>query len=109
MKLVSIETIPGQAFEALDVVKGTGDSQVQVTYDATDKTKKTNVVARELTVNSELVTTISGGTVGKFEGSGFGVKDSYKNAENKTVNVSSYVKINGNVTNTFSGGTFNTF
>ena len=89
----------------VDLVKGTGDSKVQVTYDATDKTKKTNVVARELTVNSELVTTISGGTVGAFEGTGFGVKDSYKNAENKTVNVSSYVKINGNVTNTFSGGT----
>lgn len=89
----------------VDLVKGTGDSKLEVTYDATDKTKKTNVVARELTVNSELVTTISGGTVGAFEGSGFGGKDSYKNAEDKSVSVSSYVKINGNVTNTFSGGT----
>jgi len=89
-------------------VQRTGDAAVQITYAADGKTK-TGVTARDLTINSKLSTTVSGGEVTTFVGSGTIKSDSYTDAEDKTHTVTAKVYLNGDITNTFSGGTVGSF
>ena len=89
----------------VDNIQWTGDANV---YEIKDDNKVLiEIVPRHLVLNADINTTISGGTVGNYKGTGSRKTASYTDADGKTQNVDARVKINGDITTSISGGTVN--